>query len=306
MFSYTVIGTGAVGGYYGSRLAESGKEVRFLARSDYDYIREKGLEVKSVHGDFILEDVSVYNNSSDIPVSDVLLVALKTTSNRSLVSLLKPLVRKDTIILILQNGLTMEDEVAQAFPDAVVIGGMCFICSQKSGPGRIDHMDFGSITMASFDNRGSDRLSILKDDFESSKIPITLAEDLGEARWRKLLWNIPYNGLSVVLDCDTRDIMTDLDSREIIRQLMVEVVAGARACGYTIEDEAIDKMLAYTDSMTPYEPSMKLDYNYKRSLEIEYMYRRPLDQASKNGVELPRIAMLASELAFIDRRNTAS
>ncbi len=300
MFSYTVIGSGAVGGYYGARLAQAGHTLRFLARSDYDYIRQHGLRVESVKGDIYLEKVEVYDNSSAIPESDVILVSLKTTSNRALANLLKPLVRKGSVICVMQNGLGMEDELHALFPEALIVGAMCFICSHKAAPGLVKHLDFGHITLGAYDAAATAVTQQLCDEFSGASIRTTVADSLGEARWRKLLWNIPYNGLSVVLDSDTKRIMQTPASRQLVRDVMGEVVAAAEACGFAIGEESIEKMLEYTDSMTPYAPSMKLDYDNGRTMEIEYMYGNPLAKAAAAGCAMPKTQMLAALLAFMN------
>ncbi len=303
MRSYSIIGTGAIGGYYGGRLAESGRTVSFLARSDYEYLLKHGLTVDSCAGDFTLPVVDVHNRASDLPERDVVVISLKTTSNGGLRELLAPVVRDGTVLLVLQNGLGMEEEIASWFPRADVIGGMCFICSQKRNPGHISHLDYGSLTLAALDGnstRARAALEEIKTDFGDSKISVTVSPSLGEARWRKLLWNIPYNGCSVVLDCDTKVLMDTPSSRRIVHSLMEEVVLGAGACGYRFEEGAVDRMLEFTDRMTPYEPSMKLDWDFKRPMEIAYMYRNPLEAARRAGVGLPRIAMLMEELLFLE------
>jgi len=298
MFTYTVIGTGAVGGYYGGLLARAKHTVRFLARSDCEYIRAHGLTVESVRGDFHIDQVEVYASAQDIPPSDVVLISLKTTANAGLVDLLRPLVRKGTVLCVMQNGLTMEDELHAAFPESIIMGAMCYLCAEKRGPGLICHLDAGHLALSPFDEGGSSTVQSLCREFESAGIRSSITANLGEARWRKLLWNIPYNGLSVVLDSDTKKIMNTPPSRELVRALMGEVVAAAAACGTPIGEESITKMLEYTDSMTPYAPSMKLDYDHGRPMEIEYMYRRPVAAAKAAGCAMPKTEMLADLLSF--------
>jgi 2-dehydropantoate 2-reductase len=300
MKSYTIIGTGAVGGYYGARLASNGRTVNFLARSDFETIRTGGLRVNSPRGDINLQDVRVFNTPEDVPPSDVLVIALKTTSNKNLKELISPLVHESTALLILQNGLGMEEEIRNWFPDNPVLGGMCFICSRKIGPGHIDHQDYGFITLGYLNNRDRDLRNDIGRDMEESDIPLTLVDDLQEARWRKLLWNIPYNGLCVVLNSHTDTIMKTPSSRAIIRTLMEEVVQGASACGVEIEKEAIEKMLVFTDKMIPYEPSMKLDFNNNRPMELDYIYVKPLQKAAQAGYEMPSVRMLYRMLRFIE------
>ena len=297
---YTVLGTGAVGGYYGAMLQKGGAETNFLARSDYKYIKEKGLRIDSWKGDFVLDKVNVYPSADDLPETDVVLITMKTTSNTMLEGLLKPIVREGTVIFILQNGLGMEKEISDMFPQAVVLGGMCFICSQKRGDGHIVHLDKGSISAAPYDRKDLPLLREIQKDFTAAGVEMTLMEDLEAARWNKLLWNIPYNGLSVVLNADTKQIMASDSGRALARKLMEEVVAGAEACGCPLAEGSVENMLDFTAVMEPYEPSMKLDFDNHRKMELEYMYRRPLAEAKRHGAELPSIAMLTDQLAFME------
>lgn len=303
---YSVLGTGAIGGYYGAKLQKSGLSVDFLARSDYKKIKEKGLIIDSVNGNFTLDKVNVYSSVIDMPETDVILVSMKTTANCLLKELMAPLVKEGTIILVLQNGLGMEEEIREDFPEAIVLGGMCFICSRKEGPGHINHVDKGSITSAPVEEKHYSLLEEIQKDFTQAGIEMNLHRNLTEARWRKLLWNIPYNGLAVVLGADTKEIMDSEYGSALARRLMDEVARGAAACGCPIEEETIKKMLYYTHIMTPYEPSMKLDYNHKRPMEIEYMYRRPIREAEKRGVELTSVKMLADQLSFMEMMSERS
>lgn len=301
--TYTILGTGAIGGYYGAKLQKGGNQVDFLARSDFKHIQEEGLKIDSVDGDFTLEKVNVYASVQEMPKSDVILVTMKTTVNGKLSELLAPLVKEGTIIFVLQNGLGMEMEIEKNFPKTILLGGMCFICSQKIGPGHIAHLDQGYITAAPLHKRDLFHLEDILEDFTRSGIKMNIHEDLQESRWRKLLWNIPFNGLTVILNTDTEGIMNNTHSTALARRLMEEVLVGASACGCEIDRDSIDHMIDVTRDMAPYEPSMKLDYNFKRQMEIEYMYRRPLDAAEKQGVALPCIKMLIDQLSFMERES---
>jgi 2-dehydropantoate 2-reductase len=128
-------------------------------------------------------------------------------------------------------------------------------------------------------------------------------DDLLMARWHKLVWNIPYNGLSVVLDAQTDELMGDPSTRQLVEQLMRETVAGAAGCDRAIPDSTIQKMLDRTDKMKPYLTSMKLDYNAKRPLELEAIFGNPVRMANAAGVSLPRVEMLYRQLQFLDRKN---
>lgn len=299
---FTVFGTGAVGAYYGGKLAKAGNPVNFLVRSDYDVIREKGLMILSPDGDIHIAKPSVYNSPAEVPESDVLIIALKTTGNGDLRKQLEPMVHRNTALLVLQNGLGMEEEISSWFPENPVLGGMCFICARKKAPGVIEHQDKGSVTIGCLSEEDVILRNEITEVFNSADISATAVDDIREARWRKLLWNIPYNGLSVVLNSDTRELMTTASSRKIVEELMLEVLAGAEACRCPIEKEAMVNMLEYTEIMTPYEPSMKLDYLAKRPMETEYMYAKPLQAAAEAGYEMRKVEMLFRQLQFIQDR----
>ncbi|TCT18967.1 2-dehydropantoate 2-reductase [Thiobaca trueperi] len=301
--SFTILGTGALGGFYGSRLLQGGSTVRFIAHSDVDWMRTHGLRVDSPLGDLVHQPVEVYASADAIPPSDVVCVALKTTQNAQLPELLKPLVRAGTVILNLQNGLTMEDELAAAFPDACVIAGLCFLCSNKVGPGHIAHLDYGLVSFAAFDERGHDWIPRLMAAFSAGGIAVESRPSLPQARWRKLAWNIPFNGLSVLLGVNTDVIMADPDARALAEELMAEVAVGAAACGVPFDTGFTRALLDITERMTPYAPSMRLDFLARREIELEYLYRRPLREVARHGVRLPAVEAIASQLAFADRRN---
>jgi 2-dehydropantoate 2-reductase len=301
--SFTILGTGALGGFYGSRLIQGGSHVRFIARSDAGAIRQNGLRVDSPLGHLHHHPLEVYTASDPIPASDVVCVALKTTENRHLPELLGPLVRHGTVILNLQNGLTMEEELASAFPEARVIGGVCCLCSNKIGPGHIVHLDYGAIGLAPFHEDDRPWLAPLMSAFSAGGIETESLPSLRHARWRKLAWNIPFNGLSVLLGANTDVFMADPDARHLAEVLIAEVASAAAVGGCPFDEGFIAGLLEMTEKMTPYAPSMRLDYLAKRPLEIEYMYRRPLREAAAMGLRLTAIETLADQLAFLDRRN---
>ncbi|NEP53739.1 MAG: 2-dehydropantoate 2-reductase, partial [Moorea sp. SIO3C2] len=149
----------------------------------------------------------------------------------------------------------------------------------------------------------TEEISEIARDFETAGITIELSEDLLLARWKKLVWNIPYNSLSVILNARTDEIMANADTRHLAQQIMVEVLAGAKSCGRILGDRFIQKMLDHTENMKPYLTSMKLDYDGKRPLEVEAIVGNPLGMAKKAGVDLPMISMLYRQLKFLDIRN---
>lgn len=308
---YAIIGTGAIGGYYGACLQRAGFGVHFLLRSDYDWVRQHGLRVDSVYGDFVLPEVKAYVDPTQIPDCDVVLIALKSTQNGELVRILPQVVRSQTTIVLLQNGLGCEPEIAAQFPNQPLIGGLCFICSNKAGPGHIRHLDYQAVTLAQFTPDYvpcgiTPELDAIAQDFAVANIEVHCEANLLQCRWRKLVWNIPYNGLSVVLDATTQELMADPQARQLVQELMQEVKRGAIACGCEMPDTVLEKMLANTEKMTPYLTSMKLDYEQGRPLEHEAIVGNPWRWAQAQGQELPRIQMLHRQLQFLEHQRAES
>lgn len=306
--SYAILGTGALGGYYGACLQRAGLEVHFLLHSDYEQVRDYGLAIESPDGDFTLSHVNADDDVAKIPPCDIAIVALKTTQNHLLPKILPTPIKEDGVVLVLQNGLGIEEDVAQIVGSKRVMGGLCFLCSNKVGPGHIRHLDYKQITLGEYlpdyqPGGITERMRQITSDFERAGIPILLAEDLLLARWKKLVWNIPYNGLSVVLNATTNELMVDEYARPLVEQLMVEVVAGAASMGRIIPDCFIQQMLDYTEKMTPYRTSMKIDYDEGRPMEIETMFGNPWRAARATGVDLPLISMLYRQLKFLDTQN---
>jgi len=297
--SYGVIGTGALGGFYGGMLAKTGHEVHFLFRSDYEFVRKNGLQVDSIYGDFHLSKVNAYRSTDEMPKCDVLLVCLKTTGNHQLAEILKPVIHPNSVVILLQNGLGLEEALARELPKTDIAGGLAFICSNKVGPGHIAHLDFGKLIIGSHNMTNCEILEKVISNFQLSGINTELAPDLEFARWNKLVWNVPFNGLTVVMNTTTDKLMANLHTRKLCRELMLEVIRGAKACGIPLEESLVQQMIDMTIRMKPYAPSMKLDYDRKRPLEIEYIYSKPVEAAYDAGFDMQKVSMLEKQLKFI-------
>lgn len=299
---YGIIGSGAIGGYYGSKLARAGQEVHFLFRSDYEYVKSHGLQVDSCDGSFHL-DVNAYDDTADMPACDVVLVCLKTVNNGKLQQLLPPLLTPGTLVVLIQNGIGVEEDVQRLFPDVQLAAGLAFICSAKTEPGHINHQCYGSINLADYSCRDERRLQAVVDELRQAGVDAGRVEYY-EARWKKAVWNMPFNGMTVALKCQTDELLKHPATRRLIRDMMMEVITAAQHLGVkNITEEFADKMIQMTDNMTPYSPSMRLDYDYHRRMEIEYLYSRPIATARQAGIGMPKLEMLEAELKFLEAGN---
>ena len=296
---YAIIGTGAIGGFYGARLDKAGLEVHFLLHTDYQYVVDHGLTIDSCDGNFTLPSPKVYDSTSEMPQCDVVIVALKTTQNHLLPSLLPPLLKPDTIILLIQNGIGVEADVQQLFPSQPIAAGMAFICSAKAGPGHINHQFYGNINIGNYSCHNPQRYNQMLADFRAAGIGAADVEYL-EARWKKAVWNMPFNGMTVALNTTTNRLLSCESTHRLIYDQMLEVIGAAQALGVkNLDSRFADKMIANTIKMPPYSPSMKLDFDFHRPMEINYLYTRPIAEARAAGFAMPKLEMLEAELKFI-------
>jgi 2-dehydropantoate 2-reductase len=304
-----IIGTGAIGGFYGLMLARAGYDVHFLLRSEFSAVSQNGLHVDSqVHGVLSLESVQAYSSAADMPACDWLLVGAKTTGNDGVAPAIIQAAAPNAKVLLLQNGLGVEEDLRAVLPDSLhLLGGLCFICVHRTGPGQIAHQALGAVNIGYHSGpavEGAARLSVVEEGaalFHAAGIESVAMDNLDKARWQKLVWNVPYNGLSVLLNASTTPLMADPDSRELIQGLMAEVVQGAEACGHTLPQGYAEQLLKVTGHMPDYRPSMHHDFVEKRPLELEAIYAKPLAAALAAGCDMPKIRALYHALAFIDR-----
>lgn len=304
MTSYAILGTGALGGLYGGLLARAGFEVHFLVGSDYQHVREHGLRIDTPLGNFTLPRVMAYRSAAEMPPVDVVIVAWKTTANAALATALPPVMGPETAVLVLQNGWDIEADTARIVGAERVLGGCCFLCSNKIGPGHIHHLDYGRIVFGEyapqFSGSPTSRMQRIDADLRRAGVEMHMTPDLRQTRWMKLMWNIPFNGLSVVLNALTDRIMACEETVQLARNLMVEVRASAAACGSDIDAGFIDKLIRDTRQMVPYASSMLLDYRQRRPMEIEAIFGSPLRAAQAAGQATPRFEMLYQQLKFIE------
>lgn len=287
-------------------MAQAGADVHFLCHHDGPHIRQHGLHVESPGRWQLFLRAKAYDHAEEMPRCDVVVVSLKTTANRALPGLLPPVNKPDGCVVVMQNGWGVEAEAASAAPGCTILGGLSFLCANKTGPGRIEHLDYGDVLLGWHKPSGTEErarywMQSYAEALTAGRIHVKLSANLEEARWRKLVWNIPYNGLSVLHRTTTDVLMDDPRIRERVEVLMQETRALARACGHVIEDAFIRKMLDDTRLMKPYKTSMLLDFEAGRPMELDAMYRRPLEAGEAAGGAAPAIRTLWEELNRIAR-----
>ena len=311
-YRIAVVGTGAVGGFYGAKLAYFGREVHFLIRSEEEraVVKRFGLRVKSREGNFRVAKTLAHASTDTIGPCDLVLIAIKTTANDALPALLAPLLRPDTVLLTLQNGLGNEEFLAERYGAERVLGGLCFVCLNKTAPGVIEHLGYGTVSLGEHAGFPLPRTHDIAWEFKRCGVNARVVADLAEARWRKLVWNIPFNGLTVLATSQrgsdaspvsTADLLADDDLAYVARRLADEVIAAARKLGHAIPSDFADGQFKRTAEMGHYRPSTVLDFAAGRPLELEAIWGEPYRQAFNAGAEVGRMETLYHLLRTLRR-----
>ena len=306
-YKIAVVGSGAIGCYYGGKLARHGMDVHFLMRSDLDAVKKNGLQIHSPDGDFHLQNVNAHGSTEEIGPCDLVLISLKTTSNKALEKLVPPLLKENTALLTLQNGFGNEDFLAERFGAERVMGGLCFVCLNRVVPGIVEHYGHGTLSIGEFDRGPQPRTRQIVEEFRQSGIIARLVENLVTERWRKLVWNVPFNGLSIAGGKITTDkILADEGLRTLTGQLMAEVIAAAAGEGHTIPPEFIEEQISRTYPMGAYKPSSLIDYMERREVEVESIWGEPYRRGLRAGVAVGRLETLYFLLKKLTALDTAA
>ena len=307
MKTIAIIGSGAIGGFYGAMLARAGNDVRFLMRSDLATVRANGLRVRAPFGEFRLERPTAAATTEELGPVDLVIVAWKTTSNRELPRVLPPLLHERTAVLTLQNGLGAEEEIAAIVGTERTLGGLCFVGINRTEPGLIVNPVEGAITLGEFGRPASERLQEIVALFKEAGIKARATDNLAEERWKKLVWNVPFNGVTIAAGGITTDrVLADEGLRQLSRELMTEVLQGAAALGFTIPESYADFQMARTPPLGAYKPSSLLDWQAGRELEVESIWGEPVRRAAAAGRALPRMEMLYFLLRALAATNRRS
>ena len=297
-----IVGSGAVGSYYGGMLAHGGEDVHFLMRSDLEAVRRDGMVIFTKGQEVRLPKVECAGTAAEIGTADLVIIALKATANEALESLLPPLIGERTALLTLQNGLGNEAFLSDRWGAERVMGALCFVCINRTAPGVIRHIDHGSISVGEFRRGISDRVRAVTDAFNAVDVKANTVEDLEGERWRKLLWNIPFNGLSIAAGANVAEVLADARLREVARSLMDEGLDAARRLGHEIPGSFADWQIERSDSMGPYRPSSMIDYEACRPVEVEAIWGEPLRQGSEAGAKMPQLALLHAIIGHVTER----
>lgn len=292
MTKILVVGTGAIGGLYAAKLSKAGAEVSVLCRSDYEIVKRKGIEIKSLWGDFHFTPKNVLQNLCDYrEKADFILVATKVLPEISLASLLAPVLHPQASIILIQNGIFIEKPVAEAFSDHHLISAIAFVDVVRENQGVIEHGGDGKLTIAEYQNPNQQKTEKLISLWQKAGVPCELVSDIQEERWKKLLWNASFNPISVLAGClNTKEILDNFLLKNLVREAMKEVALLAKVEGYEISDELIEeKIIATHQRKNPAKTSMLIDFEAKRTMEVEAILGNAIRFAEEKNIATPTL-----------------
>lgn len=308
-----IVGSGALGQFYGAQLVLAGHEVHFLARRDAEVLATRGLIIHQTPTKQVASSlttplltchpVRVHREAATIGPVEWIIVTLKTTGLEALATLLPPLTGPTTRLSLLCNGLGVEERCATWFPADRIFGQLCFVCVNRDDDGTIHHLAHGAVAVGSLTNSPADDLANL---WTHAGVRCHQPASLLEARWRKMVWNVAFNGLATIHDATTDTLMRH--HADQVRALMMETIAignaDLAAAGRTehLENAWADEQFDRTADMGAYAPSTLLDARARRPLERDVLFDEPLRRAQRFGVRAPELARL---VAHLDRYQTA-
>ena len=306
MSNILIIGAGGVGAYFGGRLAQGDLSVSVVCRSDYDVVKSGGFDIKSINGDFLFIPDQVCQAPDEyLQEADYVIVSVKALPEIDIVKLLRPVVKPHTAIVLLQNGIDIEHDVYDAYTNNELISGIAYIGVARKGDGKIEHQGGGHLSVGLFPKGVSKRVELLHSLFEQSGVECEIRRDIVTKRWEKLLWNVPFNSLSVLGGCiDTQQIMADKHLVSLAEKTMREVVTVAKACDVDLDDKLIEWNLEYTRNFPPYKSSMLLDFENGRKMEAEAILGNVVKLAKKHEISVPYIETLFALLNSQNRKIT--
>lgn len=285
-----VMGSGAVGGYYGGLLARTGQDVTFIARGAHlAALRTSGLQVKSVHGDFTITPVQVTDKPAEVGQVNLVLVCVKTPNTDEAAQAIKPMVGPDTTVVSLQNGIDAAERIGAIVGMEHMVGGATWLSSAIEAPGVIRQISqFRRIVVGELDGRITPRVQALFEVLKGTGATVELSDNIVKVLWTKFLFIASISGVGSITRLGIGDYRAVPETRAVLVSLMHEVEAVARASGTTLDTDVVEQTLALVDNAAPHiKPSMQLDVEAGRRSEVDSIIGVICRKGQELGVPTP-------------------
>jgi 2-dehydropantoate 2-reductase len=285
-----VMAAGAVGGYFGARMAVAGHEVHFIARGAHlEAIRKDGLKIESPLGNLHLKDANVTDDPAKVGPVDIVLFAVKLWDTEKAAEQAKPLIGKDTRLITLQNGVDSVERIAPILGADHVVGGIAFIATVIGSPGVISHTSqFATMHFGRIDGKPDAMLSAFADAAKAASIDLKIVDSINRDRWQKFIFLVALSGMTSAARSTIGPILADQDTRTFYRQLMTETMAVGRAKGVPLSDDYIEERMKFSDAAPKgMKASMYHDLERGNRLELDWLAGTVVKLARETGVPVP-------------------
>lgn len=301
-----VVGAGAVGGYFGARLASAGNEVAFIARGRHlEAARGEGLRVKSIAGDFHIRSLFAAE-PKEVGPAELVLFCVKSYDTEETAGAIAPLVGDKTAILSLQNGVDNPDKIAALWGKERTLAGVVYIAAEILAPGVIGHSAGGRIVLGELDGGAGERARQVQGLFASAQVPCSISSDIREAMWAKLVWNAPFCAIACLARATAREIVESDSLSKLALDCMEEVREAARCRGIALAPSVIDDAVKLSQNLGGFKPSMLQDLEAGKPLEYEAFNGIVVKTLRQAGREAPVNETFYAALEFLDRKNRAA
>jgi len=308
---FVIFGAGGVGGFYGGMVARCGHEVVFIARGEHlRAMKEKGLTVKSFkHGEFNVKEnkkVKFTDNPKEAGKADVVLVCVKSYDTEEIAPLIKPMLKEDTVVVSVQNGIENEEILAKYLGKEHVLGATAFVGTYVSEPGVVVHEAAGLLEIGELSGELSERVKRLVEEMKKCGIEARVSKDINYTLWKKLVWNVAFNPYSVVTKATVGEMLSFPETYEILRNLMLECYRVAEAYGVKLKPRTMENYLKSTPDLMNYKTSMLLDFEKGKPIEIEGITGALIRKAEKKNIPVPYNRCVYGTVKLLDKKRKSS
>jgi len=290
---FAVFGAGGVGSLYGGLLARCGHRVGFIARGEHlKAMKEKGLTVKSYkYGEFTVKEepprIIFTDNPEEVGKVDAVLVCVKSYDTEKVAPKIKPLLKENTVVISVQNGIENEEILAEYVGKERVLGATAFVGTYVKEPGVVVHEAAGLLEIGELSGKPSERVERLVEELKKCGIEVRASRDINYTLWKKLMWNVAFNPYSVITGATVGEILSQPETYGIVKNLMKECMEVAKAYGVKLKEKTMEGYLKSSPDLMNYKTSMLLDFERGKSIEIEGITGALIRKAEKKGIPVP-------------------
>ena len=298
-----VMGTGAVGGYFGAKLAAAGHDLVFIARGKHlEAMQRQGLRVNSPGGNLHIESARFTADAHDAGSVDLILFCVKSYDTETAAEALAPMIGARTTILSLQNGIDNPEKIARRWGDERTLAGVVYVGAQIAAPGVVTHSAGGKIIFGPSAGAIHENAKLVEQTLSAAGIPCELSGDIQKMQWTKLLWNASFCAVSCLTRANVKQIVESEPLTRLVLDCMSEVQAAALTRGVDLPDQLCEEALTFSKGLGAFKPSMLQDLEAGKPLEVDAFNCVVVKLLQQAGKAAPTNQSFYAMLEYLDNR----